>query len=85
MSVVAEIQRPAWLDEAAAHEWMAARGITVIEEFRFAWKVRIPSRCSHLSSEKPWKCDIYENRPKVCRDYDGRKSPDLQCAWKAEV
>ena len=40
----------------------------------------IPYPCQHLTPEG---CDIYENRPKVCKEYDGRKDPLMkdECLW----
>lgn len=36
--------------------------------------------CQHLTEEG---CSIYEKRPEVCRNYDGRKDPRLarECLW----
>lgn len=43
--------------------------------------VGVPRTCLHLS---PAGCNIYDLRPKTCRDYDGRKDILLKdiCKWK---
>jgi Fe-S-cluster containining protein len=38
----------------------------------------IPSPCVHLTSEG---CDIYDTRPRNCREFDGRKIDNLDCLW----
>jgi hypothetical protein len=42
--------------------------------------ISVPHICQHLTESG---CDIYESRPTVCRDYDGRKDPRLlnKCLW----
>ena len=40
----------------------------------------IPYQCPHLTPEG---CDIYEDRPLVCKDYDGTRDPLMKdkCLW----
>ena len=40
-----------------------------------SYALRVPSVCPHLQD---WGCDIYEDRPQHCRDYDGRYDPMMQ-------
>jgi len=34
--------------------------------------VMVPTICPNIT---PWGCDIYQRRPRACRDYDGRDDP----------
>jgi Fe-S-cluster containining protein len=43
--------------------------------------ISIDNICPHLHEDG---CDIYANRPKSCRDYDGRKDPFLKDYCKLE-
>ena len=40
----------------------------------------IPFQCPHLTPEG---CDIYENRPLACKEYDGTRDPLMsdKCLW----
>lgn len=40
----------------------------------------VPFPCPHLTPEG---CDMYENRPQECRDYDGTRDPLMsdKCLW----
>lgn len=42
--------------------------------------VSIPHVCQYLTEKG---CAIYERRPQICQDYDGRKDPRLynKCLW----
>ena len=40
-----------------------------------SFALRVPSVCQHLTEHG---CDIYEDRPQECKDYDGRYDPLLQ-------
>jgi Fe-S-cluster containining protein len=44
----------------------------------------VPHVCQHLTEKG---CAIYENRPQVCRNYDGRRDPRLHmdCLWVRKV
>lgn len=46
--------------------------------------MKVPHVCQHLLPDS--KCAIYENRPVMCRDYDGRKDPTLfkECLWNRQ-
>ena len=41
----------------------------------------VPSVCPHLTENG---CDIYKDRPKICKDYDGREVPFMKykCKWR---
>jgi Fe-S-cluster containining protein len=43
------------------------------------WHIMVPNVCSHL---KEAGCDIYADRPKVCREYDGRYDPAMHNTCK---
>jgi Fe-S-cluster containining protein len=47
------------------------------KEIRLMLSIEHP--CPFLT---PAGCAIYGKRPKVCRDYDGRQDPFVNCAWK---
>lgn len=40
-----------------------------------SYSLRVPSVCPHLTEHG---CDIYEERPQHCREYDGTKDPFMQ-------
>lgn len=42
--------------------------------------ISIPHVCQHLTEKG---CAIYDKRPTVCREYDGRKDPRMykECLW----
>ena len=48
---------------------------SVKESTSFSFALRVPSVCPHLTEHG---CDIYEGRPKHCREYDGRFDPYMQ-------
>lgn len=47
--------------------FLAHQNISVYVEAR-RWHVEVQSRCKHLGTNN--LCEIYENRPDVCRDYE---------------
>lgn len=58
------------------------RGFEVVDEGR-GWKaLKFMAPCPHLDAEQG--CLIYENRPQLCRDFDGRNTNTLkgECAWE---
>lgn len=56
-----------YTDEDFIEFLKAHYGVEVIE----AVQLKIPHRCIHLTDEG--LCDIYENRPKMCREYQCKK------------
>ena len=46
------------------------------KEGNFVCRFRVPTICRHLSRDVNGKssCDIYENRPQICRDYPMKNS-----------
>jgi len=53
-----------------------ARGCTMKRiEGSIRFSLRVPSVCPHLTE---YGCDIYEERPQHCRDYDGTLDPFMQ-------
>lgn len=62
-------------------EYYEAHGCKVLGEGMIM--ILIPMRCPHLTEGN--LCDIYENRPKVCRDFKGQTNgyyvPD-ECTLK---
>lgn len=44
------------------------------------WLADVPLPCPHLT---PRGCDFYDERPEVCRLYDGRRDPVMRerCRW----
>ena len=60
-------------------EFFKARGFSLVKDLKNnTTYLEIPNYpCPHLTETG---CDIYETRPKVCRDYDGRKDFN-DCEW----
>jgi Fe-S-cluster containining protein len=58
--------------------WAENHGFTVIfcknKEGKRLWGIKIKATCRFLlkeGSEEKYYCDIYQFRPKMCREYDG--------------
>lgn len=45
--------------------------------------VIMPFKCPHLTEKG---CDIYDRRPLICKEYDGREDPFMKdkCLWGKE-
>ena len=76
------------VQERILGEWMKVRGIRRVPEKDMrnmvAWM--IPSLCPELDcSGGQYKCRVYEDRPAVCRFYDGLQHPEVDCKWQEEV
>ena len=54
------------------------RGCTILLE-RGIFYIIVPYFCPHLT---PKGCDIYEDRPQDCKNYDGRDDSAVNCKWK---
>ena len=60
-------------------EFYQAKGFSVARTGDLlAITIKMP--CPHLT---PAGCDLYETRPKVCRDYSGIKDFGTGCFWSA--
>jgi Fe-S-cluster containining protein len=74
----------AYTEDGLDHlEWAQYHGFTITYRDdiygRRLWGVELNTPCMHLRDETDGKtsCAIYENRPKMCRDYSGEKNfPD---------
>jgi Fe-S-cluster containining protein len=66
--------------------WAKARGLTraPASDRDGLWGWFIPSVCPQLDKTTN-KCGVYDNRPDICRNFDGKKATDLDCLWKGEV
>lgn len=86
------------VDEEARDEiyWMELHGLKidyVQEKDRTEYYFTIPKRCDALqeiktaSGETNYVCGVYETRPQMCRDYDGRMEVPhgvADCFWRLE-
>lgn len=95
---VLEVRKPDLPYEVAAYEdWFKARGIIVVREYGNRWRLKFPWPCPHSKHtfdklddeiwEDRWFCDIYLERPGICRNFDGRledKRDGLKCLWLTE-
>ena len=61
-------------------ELYVARGCWLAPLSGGRYGIVIPFPCPHLTPEG---CDMYNNRPQVCKDYDGKKDPLMadKCLW----
>ena len=59
-------------------EFYEARGFHVVRLEEDAVVLSIAHACPHLTPEG---CDIYERRPKVCREYSGIEDFGAGCLW----
>jgi len=76
--------------------WMELHGLKidyVQAQGRTEYYFTIPKRCDALEEIKTesgatnYVCGVYENRPQMCRDYDGRmEGPQgvADCLWRLE-
>jgi hypothetical protein len=86
------------VDDEARDEihWMELHGLKidyVEERGRTEYYFTIPKRCDALqeiktpNGETNYVCGVYETRPQMCRDYDGRmEGPQgvADCLWRLE-
>jgi len=69
--------------EGSMTDWMNVRGCEVVAETPTELFVKVSHPCPHLGkSYEGYYCDIYENRPYGCKEFDGRTHSWLKCAWK---
>jgi hypothetical protein len=86
------------VDDEARDEiyWMELHGLKIEyaeENGRTEYYFTIPKRCDALqeielpSGETNYVCGVYEKRPQMCRDYDGRMAGPqgvADCFWRLE-
>jgi len=60
-------------------EFFLARGARLFKSPDSMWVV-FPSKCANLTA---FGCKIYEDRPVICKSYDGSKMPFMKgyCKW----
>jgi len=74
------IAMPAFLlGDPMTTDWLKFRGCEFFQT-NFGMFVLIPSICPYLTDKG---CAVYERRPEVCRNYDGRQIPFMvdKCKW----
>jgi len=100
---ILEIRKPDLPSEVMAYEaWFAARGMIVVRAYANRWRLKFPWPCPHSKTliindvdllsgerrhEENWLCDIYLERPDICRRFDGRledRRDGLDCLWIKE-
>jgi Fe-S-cluster containining protein len=61
------IDEPTTWDDFDAIRWYLAHGQTIIYVDKGTWYLLVMTRCKYLSRD--FRCSIYLNRPKICREY----------------
>ena len=61
------IETPTAWDDFDAIRWYLAHGRTMIYVDKEVWYLLVMSRCNYLLPDN--RCQIYLNRPKICREY----------------
>ena len=79
MECCKQIKIPVLDPNPQAVEFYQARGFTIHYEYPTCFIV-IDIKCPHLTNKG---CDIYDSRPIICREYDGRLDPFVadRCKW----
>lgn len=79
-----DMKKPSDWDEGEIVRWLKERGVKVVRDDGDCFRIRLQLDCPHISDEAPYRCDIYETRPEVCRKFDGRMhtGDGLECAWE---
>ncbi len=62
-----ELSPPDGWDDYDAIRWYLAHGRTLVYVEKGTWYLVVMTRCKYLSKDD--RCQIYLNRPKICRDY----------------
>ncbi len=63
------MEEPEDRDDYENFKWYLFRkGCSIFQDHEGDWYVAINLKCKHLNPKG--LCDIYEERPPVCRDYD---------------
>ena len=91
-SIIIRVARPSIPKEIKADkDFLMARGLKILKENDKCFFVSIPLQCSQLNVDEGknggsvYFCNIYNNRPDICRKFDGRLVPawhDLNCMWR---
>ena len=67
--IAIELDKPETFDEFTEIVWyLMHKNIIVAIDDKDEWYIEFKTDCKALNKEK--KCDIYELRPNICRDYD---------------
>jgi Fe-S-cluster containining protein len=61
------ISTPSSWDDYDEIRWFLAHGQTVVYVHDDTWYLLVMTRCKYLRSD--YRCGIYLNRPKICREY----------------
>ena len=73
------------LQKAVMEEWITTRGCEVLREDDDTMYVKVDLPCQHLNKgDDGWTCDVYEDRPLGCKEFDGTKYDFLKCRWKEQ-
>jgi len=66
--VVLDIDTPETKEDFENVRWYVAhKDVEVYVDFEGVWNVRFITMCEHLNNSD--RCDIYDNRPEVCREF----------------
>jgi Fe-S-cluster containining protein len=66
--IAVQTAQPRHRDEYELIRWqLAHEGVCVYVDAEGDWMVQVATPCRHLVNHR---CDDYENRPKVCREYE---------------
>ncbi len=66
--VVIDIDTPESLEDFENIRWYASHeNVEVFVDFEGVWNVKFITKCEHL--DKSNRCDIYQKRPEVCREF----------------
>ncbi len=61
------IETPTTWDDYDAVRWYLAHGQTLVYVEKETWYLVVMTRCKYLTNDD--RCQIYLNRPKICREY----------------
>jgi uncharacterized protein len=61
------IETPTTWDDYDAIRWYLAHGQTLVYVEEGTWYLVVMTRCNYLLPD--YRCGIYHDRPKICRDY----------------
>jgi Fe-S-cluster containining protein len=79
--LVLPVKKP--LNKSIMNNWLSVRDCEIVKEDYDSTYVKINYKCPHLvKSVNEYLCDIYEDRPNGCREFDGRNYDFLDCALK---
>jgi len=61
------INEPTTWDDFDSVRWYLAHGQTIVYVDKAQWYLLVMTKCQYL--QKDYRCGIYLNRPKICREY----------------